>query len=395
VSILSGVRVLDFTHYISGPYCSQILADHGADVIKVERLDGEPTRIAGPFYNDVSLYFSVQNRNKRGLSLDLKSPEGQDIVQRLVKTANLLVTNYAAGVPDRIGIGFDAISAINPRISMVHITGFGSTGPYKDHAAFDGVIQAMSGLAGITGHPGGPPTNVGYYIADHLSGLQAAMGATMALFHRERTGKGRYVDISMLDGMISMIGYPLSEAVLLDVKHERNGTRDRYGLTQAYPTKDGYVFIAPGSAQMWENFCKIIGREEWGQSDSPFYSIEGRTENRDLLAEMISEWTVQHTKEEVFRLCQQLRIPCGPVNTLKDVANDPQVQHRNMVRSINMRESGDVLVPGIPIKVNDTPTTDFTRPPAIGEHSDAILEELGYSKEDIDRFRNNNTIRMG
>ncbi|MBS4210930.1 CaiB/BaiF CoA transferase family protein [Neobacillus rhizophilus] len=387
MSILSGIRILDFTHYISGPYCSQILSDHGADVIKIERIEGEVGRIAGPFHEDTSLYFAAQNRNKRGLSIDLKSEQGREIIHRLIKTADLLITNYGAGVPERLGIDYQTISEINPKISMVHITGFGLTGPYKNYGAYDGTIQAMSGLAELTGHMDGPPTNVGFYIADHLSGLQAAMGAMLALVHKERTGTGKYVDVSMLDGMLSLLGYHFSEVMLKGIEPQRIGNRDPLAFCNTYPTKDGYIFIAPAAQHMWEKLCRIIGKNEWLNSDSPFNSKEGRMENRDVLEKMVSEWTIQYTKEEVFQLLQNAGIACGPVNTLIDIINNPQIKDRNMVQKMNMGEQGDaVFVTGVPIKINDTNVQKFSPPPAIGEHSDEILAELGYSMEEIERY---------
>ncbi|WP_284035383.1 CoA transferase [Neobacillus sp. 114] len=387
MSILSGIRILDFTHYISGPYCSQILSDHGADVIKIERIEGEVGRMAGPFHEDTSLYFAAQNRNKRGLSIDLKSEQGREIIHRLIKTADLLITNYGAGVPERLGIDYQTISEINPKISMVHITGFGLTGPYKNYGAYDGTIQAMSGLAELTGHMDGPPTNVGFYIADHLSGLQAAMGAMLALVHKERTGTGKYVDVSMLDGMLSLLGYHFSEVMLKGIEPQRIGNRDPLAFCNTYPTKDGYIFIAPAAQHMWEKLCRIIGKNEWLNSDSPFNSKEGRMENRDVLEKMVSEWTIQYTKEEVFQLLQNAGIACGPVNTLIDIINNPQIKDRNMVQKMNMGEQGDaVFVTGVPIKINDTNVQKFSPPPAIGEHSDEILAELGYSMEEIERY---------
>ncbi|AXF55371.1 CaiB/BaiF CoA transferase family protein [Salicibibacter kimchii] len=392
---LTGVRVLDFTHYIAGPYCSQILADHGADVIKVEHLEGETGREAEPKFDEKSLYFASQNRNKRALTLNLKSIEGRDIVQRLVETADILVTNYGLGVPERLGIGYKDITSINPEIIMVHITGFGATGPYRDRAAFDGIIQSMSGLADLTGDPEGLPTNVGFYIADHIAGLQGAMGTMLALQSRERTGKGQYVDISMLDGLISMLGYYPGDVLLSGKNHSRAGVSDPRAFASIFPTKDnGFVYIAPVRQPMWENFARMIGRKEWLDPDSPFYSREARLEkeNREELEAMISEWTSQHTKMEIVSLLQNEKIPCGPVQTLLDVVHDPQVRERSMIKTVRTTDGEDLPVPGVPIKLNETPANEVSDLPEIGQHSNEILMELGLSPQEINFLKQEKVI---
>lgn len=384
MSILSGIKVLDFTHYISGPFCSQILGDHGADVIKIEQIGGERGRLSKPLHHDESLYFAAQNRNKRALSVNLKSKSGQEIIQNLVRKSDILITNYGAGVPERLGIDYDTISNINPGISMVHITGFGIDGPYMNHRAYDGIIQVMSGIASLTGHPDGPPTITGTYIADHLAGLQGAMGAMLALFYRTRTGKGRFVDISMLDGMISMLGYKLSEFMITGKENQRIGNRDLRSFCNSYPTKDGFIYIAPITAKMWEEFCKLMNKVEWTKSDSPYSTNEGRLAHRDILEGEISAWTKEYSKLEVFHILQEAGIASGPVNTLEDIANDPHIKERNMLRKMKFSNNEEeIFVNGIPIKTNESDLAEFKPPPAIGEHSKEILEELGYSSTEI------------
>ncbi|MGE7981895.1 CaiB/BaiF CoA transferase family protein [Solibacillus sp. NPDC093137] len=399
MSILSGIRVLDLTHYIAGPYCSQILADYGADVIKVERPEGEIGRTSAPMHDDISLYFASENRNKRGISIDLKTTEGKEIFQRLVETADVLVTNYGFEVPKRLGFDYEAISAINPRISMVHITGFGKTGPYKNYGAYDGVIQSMSGLAELTGHPDGPPTYVGFFIADHIAGLQAALGSMLALFHRERTGVGRFVDISMLDGLVSLLGFSVAEAKLHGITSQRWGTTDRFELSKAFPTKDGYVFVSSYlncPDKKWVELSELIGKSEWGKSNSSFYTEEGRFKNREVLEKSISEWTVQHSKEEAFQLLQQKGIASSPVNDLEELLNNPQIQHREMIQTLKMGENDEIVVPvpGVPIKIQENPSTKFTPPPKLGEHSEEILTELGFSEKEIRDYQTNNIVKI-
>jgi CoA:oxalate CoA-transferase len=386
MSILSGIKVLDFTHYISGPYCSQILGDHGAEVIKVEQIGGENGRVSKPIYHNESLYFAVQNRNKRALSINLKAKEGQEIIRKLVKDSDILITNYGAGVPERLGIDFDTISKINPQISMVHITGFGLNGPYRDYRAYDGIIQVMSGIASLSGQREGPPTMVGTYIADQLAGLQAALGAMLCLMNRERTGKGKFVDVSMLDSMISLLGYKLSEFMLSGKEYPRNGNQDLRSLSNTHPTNDGYIYIAPLTSKMWEDFSKIMGKNDWSKSDSPYFTSEGRLEHRVFLEENISEWTIQFSKKEVFEMLQEVGIASGPVNTLEDIANDPHIKERNMLRKMKVGNGEEVYVNGVPLKIKEDEWTEFTSPPRIGEHSRDILKELGYSSIEINSF---------
>lgn len=395
MTVLSGVRVLDLTHYIAGPYCSQILADYGADVIKIERLDGEVGRTSAPMHDDISLYFASENRNKRGLSLDLKSSKGKAILHRLIETSDVLVTNYGSNVPEKLGFSYETISAINPEISMVHITGFGTTGPYRDYGAYDGVIQSMSGLAELTGHPDGPPTYVGFFIADHIAGLQATLGTMLALFHKERTGKGRFVDISMLDGLVSLLGFSISEAKLHGITKQRWGTSDRFQYSKAFPTIDGYVFLGAyinAPEKKWIEFAKLIGKNEWAQSNSPFFMEEGRFKNREILDKTIAEWTIQHTKEEAFQFLQQKGIASSPVNNLDEVINNPQIQHREMIKSLNIGNL-NVPVPGVAIKITEN-IKEFTIPPTLGEHSKEILAQLGFSDDEIEDFIVNNIVRV-
>src|SRR5699024_6838302 len=262
---LDGIKVLDFTHFIAGPYCSQTLADHGADVIKVEPINGEPSRTAYPVHESNSVYFAAMNRNKRGMAIDMKSIEGKKIVKKLLKKSDIVVTNYSVGDPEKLGIDYETISEINLKVIMVHITGFGLSGNRKNNSAFDGIVQAMSGISHLTGDSDGAPKKAGLFIADHIAGYQGVIGALLALQSHGKTGKGQLVDVSMLDGMVSMLAYNLSLVSLFDKEPHRAGNRSTNVFATTFPTKDGYVYIAPIAEKMWVSLCELIDKPEWAR----------------------------------------------------------------------------------------------------------------------------------
>lgn len=388
---LSGIRVLDFTHYIAGPYCCQTLADHGAEVIKIEQINGEPSRVAEPIYNDISIYFETMNRNKKALSLDLKSKEGQEIIKKLIESADILVTNYSVGVPEKLGIDYETISSINPKIIMVHITGFGLTGANKNKRAFDGMIQGLSGAAHLTGEPDGPPIKSGLFIADHITGLQGANGALLALQARERTGKGQLVDVAMLDSMVSMLFENLSLVSVLKESPMRIGNRSRNVFATTFPAVDGYVYIAALAPKMWSEFCKVIGRPEWGSETSPYYTVNGRLDNYDELEQRISEWTSSRTVSEIVDLLENASVPCGKINTIEDVLKDEHLRNRDMLIDLEINDT-KVTVPGVVVKLSDEQSVLKNRSPKIGEHTKEILQEIGYSSSTIDALHKQGVI---
>jgi CoA:oxalate CoA-transferase len=393
MSPLSGIRVLDFTHYIAGPLCCQILADHGAEVIKIEPVNGEPSRSAWPIYKDKSIYFATMNRNKKGLALDLKSEKGQEIVTKLIESADILVTNYTAGVPEKLGIDYKTISTINPKISMVHITGFGLTGEKKDKRAFDGIIQALSGVAHLTGEKDGHPMKTGLFIADHIAGLQGANGALLALQARERSGKGQLVDVAMLDSMVSMLFENLSLVTLLKQSPSRIGNRSRNVFSTTFPASDGYVYIAALAPRMWSDFCEVIGQSDWASENSKYSTVTGRLEDYDELEIHITQWTKSKTAKEIIRILESASIPCGKVNSIEDVLNDKHLKDRNMLIDIEIDDI-KVTVPGVVVKLSDNEKQTNKNPPKIGEHAINILSEIGYSASAIKSLYESGVINM-
>jgi len=384
---LQGITVLDFSHYIAGPHCSQILADHGADVIKIEPVTGEASRKNNPVLGDISLYYASMNRSKRGLAVNMKSPEGQEIIKRLVSRADVLVTNYAVGVPERLGIDYETVSAINPRIVMVHISGFGLTGPNRHNSAFDGMIQAMSGIVHLTGDRNGPPMKTGLYIADHISGMQAVIGVLLALNARNTTGKGQLVDVSMLDSMVSMLAYNLTDAKVNGTNLHRTGNRSTNVFATTFQTLDGYLYIAPLTERMWQDLSGVMGHPEWAEPGSPYATMNGRLANYDELDRAMSEWTTKRTTKEIVQMLQKVQVACGPVQSIDEVVEDPQLVERGMIQTMNIPECGDIIMPGIPIKLSDTPSDASFRPPYLGEHNEEVLTQLGFSAEEIDNYK--------
>lgn len=389
---LQGIKVLDITHFIAGPFCSQTLGDHGAEVIKIEPLEGEFSRKGIPMYGELSLYFASMNRNKRGLALNLKAEKGQKILHRLVKEADVLVTNYAPGAPERLGFGYEEISKINPRIIMTHITGFGLNGPYKNKSAFDGVVQSLSGIVHLTGEKDGPPMKAGLYIADHIAGMQGVTGTLLALYKREITGEGQLVDISMLDSMVSMLAYNLADVAVLNNSPHRAGNDSTNVFATTFQTKDGYVYIAPLTAKMWANLCRVIGHEEWAEKDSPYFTMSGRLSNYPYLKKQIESWTLRYSTIEVVTALEQAGVACAAVSRIEDVLNNPQLKAREMLLSLNMPQCDGVIVPGIPIKLNKSSKREVLRPPLLGEHTQQILMELGYSQSEVNDLLNERII---
>lgn len=379
---LEGIRVLDFTHYIAGPHCSQILADHGADVIKIEPLNGEASRKANPMYKDTSIYFASMNRNKRTFSLNMKAHSSKEIIHRLVENADILITNYSVGVPEKLGIGYEDVSKINPKIIMVQITGFGLTGPMKNNGAFDGIIQAMSGLSHLTGESEGAPLKTGLFIADHIAAFQGTIGALLALASRNRTGKGQLVDVGMLDSMVSMLAYNLSLASVLGKSPSRSGNRSTNVFATTFEAKDGYLYIAPIADKMWKDLCEVIERPEFAEQ---YPTVNDRLKNYDFLEEEINKWTRVQTTDQIISKLLERRIVCGKVNTIEDLLNHEQLKARDMLMELEV-DNQELIVPGVVVKMSEDNEKKENKVSLIGANTEEILKEVGFTEEEISRF---------
>ena len=366
---LEGIRVLGVEHFISGPFCTQILADQGADVIKVE----------SPHHDPRNGYFHTLNRNKRSVVLDLKSDDGRTAMHALVRTADVLVTNFAAAVPAKLGFGYEQLREINPRLVYVHITGFGLNTPYQDRPAFDGVIQAMSGLMHLTGEPDGPPMLAGLFVPDHLTGLYAALATSFALHRRQLTGEGSFTDLSMLDCLISFQASSFMEVLTMQESPQRIGSRVRGSFASTYQAADGYVYLAPLTAQMWEGVAAVIG-QPWllDYFSTGSGGVDTRLDHREKLDAAIESWTKARTVEEAVSALQAAGVAASSIFSIEDVIADEHIAARGMIRTVPDLNGVDrVYVPGSPLPVVEHAFD--VAPPDAGADTEAILAELGLS----------------
>jgi crotonobetainyl-CoA:carnitine CoA-transferase CaiB-like acyl-CoA transferase len=383
---LTGIKVLDMTHFVSGPFCTMLLADFGADVIKVESRNGDPSRVTGIMGEGENPYFVHLNRNKRGITLNLKSDEGKEIVRRLAKSSDVLVENFRQGVMDRLGLGYEELKKINPRLIYAAITGFGKTGPYKDRPAFDFIAQAMSGFMSLNGTEDMEPMRVGIPISDTIAGLYAAFGVLVALRDRERTGRGHEIQSAMVDGLISMFTFASAAFFATGELPPRNGNDHMvvspYGL---YNASDGPIAIAPSSPKTWLSLCKVLDLENL-VTDPRFDTNEKRRDRRADINKIVGDRIRTRSRTEWIELLNKEGVPCGPIYNLKEAFSDPQVLHQEMVLG-SPQPSGNVKMPGFPVKICGAPAKLRRPSPQQGEHTIEVLKELGYTDERIRRIR--------
>jgi crotonobetainyl-CoA:carnitine CoA-transferase CaiB-like acyl-CoA transferase len=398
---LDGVRVIDFTQMLAGPFCTQLLADHGAEVIKVEPIGGEESRGAGPFRPEDSLrafggYFASVNRNKRSIALNLKDPQARDIALKLVSGADVVVENYRAGVMDRLGLSYEVLRERNPRLVYAAIRGFGDprTGksPYSDWPAFDVVAQAMGGLMQINGPDRDTPLKVGPGVGDLYPATLCAYGIAAALFRAARTGQGQFVDISMVDAVLALCERTVHQHSFQGLIPHPEGNRhpllSPFGLFRA---KDGFVTLAAHFDSWWVKLCELIGRSDL-VTDPRAASAEARVANRDYVYEQLELYTTQHTKQELADLLGG-KIPFGPVNHVGEIVADPHFRARDMIVQVEHPGfEGTVEIAGIPLKMTETPGKIQHRAPLAGEHTDEILREIGVPPERIARMRSEQAV---
>jgi formyl-CoA transferase len=392
---LDGVRVLDLTRVVAGPYCSMFLGDLGADVVKVEQPGvGDDTRGWGPpFAGGESAYFLSINRNKRSLALDLKSKRAVELLRQLVKVADVVIENFRPGAMERLGLGEADLRNLNPQLIYASLTGFGADGPMSSWPGYDLIVQAWGGLMSITGAPDGEPVKVGVAIIDLVAGLMLGKAITAALFAREKIGVGQRIDTSLLEAEVaSLINVGSNYLVGGKVPTRWGNAHPNIVPYQNFKTADGYLVIGVASEVIWKRFCQAIGRANL-TDDARFANNSLRVENRTKLIALLSEVFLQRDNETWFKLLTAAEVPCSPVQTIDQVFQAPQVLHRDMVMEIEHPTAGKVRMAGIPVKFSVTPASLRLPPPLLGEHNEAILSNwLGMSAEAIDELKKEKII---
>jgi len=396
-SALEGIRILDLTRIYAGPYCSMLFADMGAEVIKIEPPAGEIIRDnpplakqgeGGPQDRSRSGYFLTLNRNKYGITVNLKHPKGVGIFKELVKIGDVVLENYAPGVMKRLGIDYPVLQETNPRIIMCSISGFGQWGPYSERIAFDVVSQAMSGLMSITGYPDSPPTRVGTSLGDVNASVHAAFAIMAALWHRDKTGVGQYIDVSMQEAMVSILEGAIVRWTMGKELLTPLGSHNPHDAPMgAYKCKDGYIIIATVGDEHWHRFCRAIGRPEWA-SDPGYRTKRQRWEKKFILAEAIEKWAAQYTVKEAGEILDGERVANSPILNIQQVVDDPHLNARGYFVDLEHPIIGRAKIPGIPFKLSETPGEVERPSPLVGEHNELILGKyLGMSSGEVKQLK--------
>ena len=393
---LEGITVIDCSQILAGPFCSMLLADHGARVIKVEKPNGgDDVRGWGPpFIGDDSSAFVQLNRNKESISLDIKEKSGKEILKKLIKTADVLIENSRVGTMDKLGFGYDDVKKINSKIIYCSITGFGSEGPYSKRGGFDLIAQGMSGLMSITGHPDSPPAKVGVPIADLNTGMFAMQGILSAYIHRLKKNEGQYMEVSLLESALAYTMYESSIYFTTGKISTPDGSAHRLTAPyQAFKTKDGYINIGAANQSNWERLLNVLGLENLNK-DPEFSDSKSRQVNRKKLEKILEKIFITKSSKEWISMLIENSIPSGPIYNMKEVWEDEQVKFRKMEVKLDHPKQRNSRNIGVAVKLSKTPGKIKTPAPLYGEHSSKILKELGYSKDEIINLLNSNISGM-
>lgn len=383
------LKILDLTRVLAGPYASMMLADFGADVIKIETPDvGDDSRGFGPFVGKESAYFMSLNRGKRSMTLNLKLPAAQELFRDLVKKSDVVLENYRPGTMEKFGLGYEELCKINPRLIYAACSGFGHSGPYMEKAAYDVIVQGMGGIMSITGQEGGEPTRVGASVGDITAGLFTVIGLVTALYTRTISGRGQKVDVAMLDCQVAILENAISRYLVTGNVPGPIGNRHS-SITpfEAFQAKDGYIIIAVGNDRLWAKFCNLVKREDL-IGDERFVNNAQRTKNQKQLKAVLDGIFPGKTVDGWIEALEAEGIPCGPINTVDRIMEDPQIKARDMILEIEHPVAGKLKMPGLPIKLSETPGAVLHPAPLLGQHTDEILKEmLGLSPEQIAEMR--------
>lgn len=383
---LEGLKVLDLTHAYNGPFCTTLLGDNGADVIKIESPKGDQCRTWGPIdpKSGESGFYAFLNRNKKGVTLNLKTEEGKEIFKELVKDADVVVENYRPGVMKKLGLEYEVLKKINPKIIYAAGSGFGQTGPLTNRPCYDIVAQSMGGMVNLTGFPESIPTKVGPSIADNVTGIYLCVGVLMALYNREKTGLGQAVDVAMLDTIFSLLENAIVIQTMTGETPQRQGNIDpSIAPFDIFAVKDGYVAVGVGNDKLWSIFCEVIGRQDL-ITDEKFLTNDLRCKNYiPELRGIISEWIKDKTKKELEHMFDEVGIPCGPVLDMQESIDHPQIQAREMMVRMNHPTIGEMYFQGCPVKLSRTPGSVDTPAPLLGQHNEEIYGQYLKSKEEV------------
>ncbi|MBW1705060.1 MAG: CoA transferase [Deltaproteobacteria bacterium] len=391
---LEGLKVLDLTRLLAGSFCSMILGDLGADVIKIEKVNGgDDFRSMGPFLNGESAAFLSVNRNKKSMTLNLRSDRGKKIFLDLVPHFDIVVENFRPGVMNKLGLGYEVLRSIHPGVIYASVSGFGQTGPLAFKAAYDFIVSGYSGIMSINAHPGGEPVRLGIGLGDAVGGMFAAIGILAAVRAREINGEGACIDISMLDSLIALLENPISRFFATRQNPEPSGNQHPYIAPMGvYKVSDGFIVIAVGNDKLWASFCKAIERVDLVE-DSRFATNTDRINNLEELREVLGKILHEKQKSEWLRILDEAGIPCGPLNTIAEAVDETQVRGRNMIVEMDHPTAGAIRVCGTPVKIEGSKRPSMQRPPLLGEFTKNILQKLLYlTSEEIESLKRDKVI---
>ncbi|MGC9069639.1 MAG: CaiB/BaiF CoA transferase family protein [Thermoprotei archaeon] len=392
--MLDGIKVLDFTRVLAGPFATMILGDLGAEIIKIEPPSGDETRLWAPLLNNESVYFLSINRNKKSIVLDLKKEDAKEIVYKLVKESDVVIENFRSGVPERLGIDYNTLKNIKNDIIYCSIKGFGSTSPYESKPSYDLLVQAMSGFMTVTGEKDSPPIRAAFALFDIIAGLIAVNSILAAIIERSRTGHGKFIEVSLYDSAIFSMSY-IAEIYLLTGKipNKMGSAHPSIVPYQAFKCADNkYIAIAVTNEKFWENLCNVLNMKEL-YDDPRFKTNPDRVKNRNELIPLLEKKFYEKTRDEWLNILEQADVPCAPVYELNEVFQDPHVLSSGIISTINHNTLGQIKQLSYPVLFNNKRPEIRLPPPILGEHTLSILKKLGYSKDQINKLKSNQTIR--